>query len=191
MSEITKAPWTAEQCVLLNRRQANNSLHPYTCGGCSPSNTLVAVPEGWRCSRCDYQQDWAHAADVAGVDDPSAELAALAPAEQGVPDGIKINQMRAPSHRRDGQFYVTRNDGMYLSTDGTWMLSCIDGWFKTREEAAATLRAALAAKPAPPANAVQRVVSAAKAYVACAATGQDPTTEYDELRAAVAALEER
>ena len=53
-----RAPWTDERIKALNEYQADNNFHPYTCP--FGHGALVATPEGWRCGKCDYTQDWAH-----------------------------------------------------------------------------------------------------------------------------------
>ncbi len=67
------APFTDEQCAALNRWQASNFVHPFTCGSDNRSDEahlavhkpgedfgqLVATPAGWVCPGCDYRQDWA------------------------------------------------------------------------------------------------------------------------------------
>jgi hypothetical protein len=63
---ITRAPWAPEQTASLNAYQTG-IFHPFTCGddGCRAAArpkqaTLIAYPDGWRCPRCEYTQDWAH-----------------------------------------------------------------------------------------------------------------------------------
>ncbi|HSW65462.1 MAG TPA: hypothetical protein VLH56_19455 [Dissulfurispiraceae bacterium] len=55
-----RAPWTDEQCRILNEFQVDGRFHPYTCGTCPSSPTLIATRAGWRCPYCGYRQDWAH-----------------------------------------------------------------------------------------------------------------------------------
>jgi hypothetical protein len=61
----TLAPWTTAEVEALNAFQANRRWHPFTCGNRPhPGNAegvLTATAAGWRCSSCDYTQDWAHA----------------------------------------------------------------------------------------------------------------------------------
>jgi hypothetical protein len=72
---LIAAPWTHEQVEALNRWQANDWVHPYTCGnrgepghkeyaeahGQHDHGILVATPAGWVCPACDYTQDTAWA----------------------------------------------------------------------------------------------------------------------------------
>lgn len=55
-----RAPFSVEQQAALNRFQAAQTMHPFTCGGDGCGQTLVAF-EVWRCPnpRCEYTQDWA------------------------------------------------------------------------------------------------------------------------------------
>ena len=64
-SEIVRAPWTLEIVRSLRLRQADTTLHPYTCKVHS-NLSLVPTFMGWICPRntCDYEQDWAHLADT-------------------------------------------------------------------------------------------------------------------------------
>ncbi|MFD9443360.1 hypothetical protein [Streptomyces sp. NPDC060001] len=73
MSNLIRAPWTAEQVDALNRFQKEGGMHPFTCGHehpAHPNAILNATPTGWRCFvlDCEYEQDWAHAFMV----DPAA-----------------------------------------------------------------------------------------------------------------------
>ena len=66
--------WTDEQVAMLEGRQADASLHPYTCGGdrTDPAHVfhadeageeaglLYPTVRGWKCPACDYRQFWAH-----------------------------------------------------------------------------------------------------------------------------------
>lgn len=63
-SDMVRAPWTALQVAALNRRQADDRYHPYTCGNDHCRGVLIAEPDGWRCPRCSYRQDWAHEDDA-------------------------------------------------------------------------------------------------------------------------------
>lgn len=66
---ITKAPFTDNQVVEINKRQSLNSLHPYTC--CSPEyigncerrkglseGVLIASNHSLICPCGEYKQDW-------------------------------------------------------------------------------------------------------------------------------------
>jgi hypothetical protein len=59
-----RAPFTPEQIDVLNRYQANDMVHPYTCehwhGDPAERRNLVATKDGWICRYCDYRQSWAH-----------------------------------------------------------------------------------------------------------------------------------
>lgn len=73
--DIIRAPWAPAQVEALNRWQANEWVHPYTCGNRSAEGhkeyaeahgqrdhgILQATPEGWVCPTCDYTQDTAWA----------------------------------------------------------------------------------------------------------------------------------
>lgn len=52
------AAWTAEQVAALSVRQADDTMHPYTCGNDSNHSVLVPSESGWTCPDCGYQQDW-------------------------------------------------------------------------------------------------------------------------------------
>lgn len=63
-----RAPWTPEQVEALNRWQASDFVHPYTCGHCRDADPdfplrdehrLTATQSGWVCPTCHYTQDWA------------------------------------------------------------------------------------------------------------------------------------
>lgn len=56
--------WNEEQVSNLNRRQHNQSLHPYTCGVCSKD--LQATQNGWMCPEHGLVQTWAHKEDLGG-----------------------------------------------------------------------------------------------------------------------------
>lgn len=78
-SRVIKAPWSAQQVDELNRSQADENSHGYTC----PSNihedrALIATEAGWVCPACSYTQDW-FAAGVLG------RLAFLAPSSPKEP----------------------------------------------------------------------------------------------------------
>jgi hypothetical protein len=59
---MMKAPWTDEQVERANEYQTSREFHPYTCGGASCREVLVATTNGWVCPNpvCGYTQDWAH-----------------------------------------------------------------------------------------------------------------------------------
>jgi hypothetical protein len=58
--DMTTAPWTDDQVSSLNAFQDAGVFHPFTCGGCSNRDGLVAQNDGWHCPDCDYSQTWAH-----------------------------------------------------------------------------------------------------------------------------------
>lgn len=64
-----RAPWTDDQVTALNASQKNPSYHPFTCIAGHSHGVLTATPDGWRCSECDYEQDWAwaHQVETAGT----------------------------------------------------------------------------------------------------------------------------
>ena len=57
---MIKSPFTPEQVKKLNEYQEGGWMHPFTCGGCSNRDGLIATEAGWICPDCDYTQDWAH-----------------------------------------------------------------------------------------------------------------------------------
>jgi hypothetical protein len=63
---IVKAPWNLDQVECLSRWQADDCVHPFTCGGPNrenhrdPERRLLATTEGWVCLDCTYTQNWAH-----------------------------------------------------------------------------------------------------------------------------------
>lgn len=62
MNKITQPPWTPAQVRALNRFQASDYVHPFTCSNEHEGNSsLIATRLGWVCRRCDYKQGWAHA----------------------------------------------------------------------------------------------------------------------------------
>jgi hypothetical protein len=63
---MIKAPWTAEQVENLRKRQAEPTMHSYTCGDCG--NDMYPTEHGWECytDGCNSTQDWAHTSDVTG-----------------------------------------------------------------------------------------------------------------------------
>jgi len=63
---MIKAPWTTAQIENLRKRQAEPTLHSYTCDDCG--NDLYPTEQGWECytDGCNYTQDWAHTSDVTG-----------------------------------------------------------------------------------------------------------------------------
>lgn len=54
------APWTPDQVDALNRWQATDWVHPFTCVGCTPCRVLHATARGWTCAFCGHEQAWAH-----------------------------------------------------------------------------------------------------------------------------------
>ena len=78
-----KAPWPPDQVEALNRFQACEWVHPFTCGqrdrATHPTITngdfgvLIATENGWICPDCDYTQDWAHAHMLSAPPDPFAD----------------------------------------------------------------------------------------------------------------------
>lgn len=66
--------WTDAQVAMLEKRQADHSLHPYTCGGDrsdrahvwhagesgEEAGLLYPTVRGWKCPACDYRQFWSH-----------------------------------------------------------------------------------------------------------------------------------
>lgn len=70
------APWTEAQVELLNRWQASDVLHPYTCGNCAHGTVLTATRFGWHCPNgCGWKQRWCHACMLSpGVLEAWAEM---------------------------------------------------------------------------------------------------------------------
>lgn len=68
---VGAAPWTADEVRWLRDRQANRSLHAYTCAEHS-SAALVPTARGWVCRvpTCGYRQNWAHPVDLGRTDPP-------------------------------------------------------------------------------------------------------------------------
>lgn len=70
MPERLVAPWTPEQVDALNEYQTDAPMHPFTCPHRDlPAHKyhedrerglLEATPEGWRCKKCAYTQEWAY-----------------------------------------------------------------------------------------------------------------------------------
>lgn len=74
-AEPKRAPWTYAEVEALNEWQANDALHPYTCGSGKrhdeahrimravrddkDDGVLIATRDGWHCPACSYTQDWA------------------------------------------------------------------------------------------------------------------------------------
>jgi len=58
------SPWTDEEIKNLKKRQANKTLHPYTCADCG--EVLVPTEFGFVCPSqyCDYMQNWAFDSDT-------------------------------------------------------------------------------------------------------------------------------
>jgi len=63
-SDIFKAPFSSEQVHMLEQRQAQVEMHPYTCGALYCRENLVPTRAGWVCPKCDYKQNWCHRSDV-------------------------------------------------------------------------------------------------------------------------------
>jgi hypothetical protein len=60
MAKQVFAPWTDEQVAALQRHQADDRVHPYTCGNDHGGNrVLIPTHDGWCCPSCDYTQRWA------------------------------------------------------------------------------------------------------------------------------------
>lgn len=61
---MIRAPFTPEQVEALNRWQASNMRHPYTCPGthpeCREHRELFVTRDGLICQCGRYKQDWAH-----------------------------------------------------------------------------------------------------------------------------------
>jgi len=97
---ISKAPWTINQIVALNRWQECGYVHPFTCPRHDNSESevrLVATEKGWRCSKfdCHYEQDWCHDFMLDG------------PPELPV-DFLRIQQVHTLTKEKDGA-YEERN----------------------------------------------------------------------------------
>ncbi len=74
MAGRIEAPFTDTQVAALNAWQADQTRHPFTCGGDRSDaahaaraeqageepGLLVATTDGWRCPACGYAQGWAH-----------------------------------------------------------------------------------------------------------------------------------
>ena len=79
--------WTPEQVAMLEKRQADATLHPYTCGGDrsdwahqwhagdsgEEAGLLYPTVRGWKCPACEYRQFWAH--ETGGLSSPPAKHA--------------------------------------------------------------------------------------------------------------------
>lgn len=67
MAETTKTPWSEDVLNNLQKRQAAEHLHAYTCVVHS-NISLIPTVDGWNCSEegCDYTQDWALTSDAEG-----------------------------------------------------------------------------------------------------------------------------
>ena len=63
---LCNAPWSEEVIARLNRWQACNFVHSFTCLGMRSNGKrclqrdLAATPDGWVCACGTYKQDWAH-----------------------------------------------------------------------------------------------------------------------------------
>ncbi len=58
----TSAPWNQRQLKNLYARQADSSLHKYTCKICS--NELEPITYGWTCKEHGLVQRWAYLEDL-------------------------------------------------------------------------------------------------------------------------------
>jgi hypothetical protein len=62
MAEILKAPWTDAQIEKLDKRQEDETKHPYTC---DCGHSLEPFTSGWYCeNQCGYSQDWCFKSDA-------------------------------------------------------------------------------------------------------------------------------
>ena len=78
-ANMIEAPWTDEQVENLNRWQACEHVHEFTCpNNHDASRVLVAANDGWHCPGCAYTQTWAHSAMLTLAPPPH-------PFEQGQP----------------------------------------------------------------------------------------------------------
>ena len=59
MCEQVLVPFSDDQVASLNGYQAAGVAHPFTCGSDDCRSVLLATNDGWRCTACDYRQDWA------------------------------------------------------------------------------------------------------------------------------------
>lgn len=55
-----ESPFSPAQVESLTAYQESGAFHPFTCGGCSNRDGLIATAGGWMCPTCDYTQHWAH-----------------------------------------------------------------------------------------------------------------------------------
>lgn len=60
MSDTVEAPFTEDQVDSLNGFQVAGLFHPFTCGGASCRDDLVATVDGWVCPSCGNTQKWAN-----------------------------------------------------------------------------------------------------------------------------------
>ena len=66
-----RAPWSSEQIEALRVRQADTTLHPYTCtNGCG---VLTPTCDGWICETCGWKQDWCYVSVGRGSSPPCRE----------------------------------------------------------------------------------------------------------------------
>jgi hypothetical protein len=71
VSSLTHAPWNDAEKLALNRRQADETKHPYTC---ECGRNLIATHDGWGCLNhgpfLKIMQTWAHQNDIDAYRDP-------------------------------------------------------------------------------------------------------------------------
>jgi hypothetical protein len=60
VKKFSKAPWTTEQVEILERRQENDTTHPYTC---VCGHSLLPSKKGWYCEECPHTQNWCFASE--------------------------------------------------------------------------------------------------------------------------------
>lgn len=97
--------WTEEQVAALAARQANASLHPYTCPGdkaaFSGHRHLIPTRQGWVCACGDYSQTWSHETGLPGpAPEPAAAKPWSVPAKAIVP--VQGGEPRRPVDLRCG-----------------------------------------------------------------------------------------
>lgn len=96
--------WTDEQVAMLEGRQADASLHPYTCGGdrtdrahvwhadeaCEEAGLLFPTVRGWKCPACDYRQFWSHETGGPSLATPArTDDAAQAGGDEGLKEPVR------------------------------------------------------------------------------------------------------
>lgn len=110
----SKAPWTSNQIVALNRWQECDHVHPFTCPRHDNDDEvrLVATEKGWRCSKfdCHYEQDWCHDFMLEGPPELPVDL-------------IRIQQVLNLTKEKDGA-YDERNRVVALVA----AMAMKDGW---------------------------------------------------------------